>query len=807
MGTRNFIQTAPTADNMALNAGMYGFAEAGLLTPHATIKQLWWTEERIHETVNRRLVVRHVRGRECEFLDRRIIYDTLTNDTYLEWIIHRAPRLFLTLVHIRCADRIFSLVDDGWKDEDLPVPREDVSRLDLSIETDEALNQRFYDAQFCYMLRQLEANYHIQYGPNEHIPMEYVCSMAPAVSIKDWHRIHFPGDWESTFVRRRFHLSDDDNSPAPEIEFLEDVQKAKKFKHEHIADVWASYTSEDAGYVLSTFVGEHTLRTFMDHRTPPQFMALSEAERTCLLLEWMHCLADTIAYLHHCNTYHGAIRPSNVLVDEGNNIAFSDLGRLKTFKQDKKVTKQELFEYSAPEFLPDSTSGDQAARIYNNPLAQYEVPLSWKVSMTNLTPKISRSPATTRNNSTTTLTPTSPPLTPPPTSARNFSRHLYPERKDSAYEDDGSPKTSRTTTPTRGTLSLFPRIATPEVTGSSASTSAASTRPTSPFPLTPPMSPLSPTFTHFFDLTPSSPRITTHSIQTAHPFQPDPPSPSFALQATDVFSLGTIYLELVTFLILGKTTTFAKFRKSKSNSLPSSASTTASLYSAADTLSLASTATSSRSANSSKAERHFFSDPQRVALWIDHLLSISAAQNDPSHVAVVELLKLVKQMLSPAAVLRPMAQDVRDSVEEILVREAGMEDLCCSKRRWVVRGEGGMPQAIKDRLWELRGPEREEEKRRKGEEREWDKEREGGVAEIVGEERERRKEEVEWVERMETGLKKALMQKEAKRDVKDSKKLEELKSHFSDDRTERSIRIAGVRLPFRRWKGPLLRMS
>ncbi|KAF4547631.1 Hypothetical protein D9617_38g090710 [Elsinoe fawcettii] len=801
MGTRHFIQTAPTADLMALNAGMYGFAEPGLLTPHSSVKHVWWTDDRVAETVNRRLVVNHIRGQECHFLDKKIIFATLTNDTYLEWILYRAPRLFLTLAEVGCADRIFSLIDDGWQDEDLPVPYRDVDRLDLSIDQDVLLNAHFYETQFTFLLRQIEESEHIQYGPNEHIPMEYVGSIPPAVEIKDWHRIHFPDEWESTFVRRRFDFGED--CQATEIEYLEDIKEYKKFKHEHICDIWASYTSENAGYTLSTFIGEHTLGTFMDHRTPPQYMELTEAERPCLLLEWMHCLTDTVAYLHQCGNYHGAIRPSNILIDDVNCIAFSDIGHLKTFKRDKHVSKRELKDYQAPELLQETSTPKSS--VYN-PFAQHESVPSWKIITCNLTPKRAASPASTRHNSISTMPPTSP-ITSSPVSARNFSRHLAtPPRKDSAHESDTTPAKSlppivppRPSLSTKPSLSLFPTI--------SPTPSAASLRAASPSVTTPPLSPLSQTFSAPFpDLIPQT------TINQ--------PSPQYTPQLADVFSLGCIYLDIITFLVLGKITTLNKFRRSKSTTISSSTASSyaptlrsgtstpaPSVFSSTSSVisSYASPSPSSRfslpSKTRDKRATHFPSDPIKLAAWTDHLALCSQQSGAPYHSTLLELIPLIKQMLAPNPALRPSMSEIRSVVEKILVREANMTGLCCKGREWKMpppavesqvqsrRGskEEHIPRGLAERLCELRKKDVEKGNgEREGEgtrmRTEWRSSDEG--------ERERRAEGKKGVRRMEP---------------RESRKLEELRSQFSEDRKGGGLRIGKWRVR-RSWRGPFVKM-
>ncbi|KXL44007.1 hypothetical protein M433DRAFT_109631 [Acidomyces richmondensis BFW] len=350
MGTRSFADVPPTAATIALNAYIFGYGGHSLVTPHAALKQLWWTDKRIDAKVTRSFVISKLRGEERGFLDRPLAFgEGLTDDTYMEWILERAKRLFLILAEIGVPDQIFGCIDDSWDDDDLPVSLENVKYLELAYDDDEALNRKFYDTQFVYLLRELKQGTHIDYGANEHIPMEYVNTLPPAVSLQVWDRVHFPGKPNEIYMRRKFPLTDKDAGHKYRDSFMRDVRKARMFRHEHVANIWASYTSKEAGYILSDFVGEHTLGTFIDHRTPMQFVRIAVPDRPVLLCEWMHCLTDALASLHYRGTAHGAIRPSNVIIDHENRIAFSDVGTLKTFQRGKKPPKTEAYDYAAPE--------------------------------------------------------------------------------------------------------------------------------------------------------------------------------------------------------------------------------------------------------------------------------------------------------------------------------------------------------------------------------------------------------------------------------------------------------------------------
>ena len=108
MGTRSFAQVAPTSATIALNAYIFGYGGHSLVTPHVTLKQLWWTDERIKAKITRSFVVSKLRGEEREFLDRPLAFgEGLTDDTYMEWILGRAKRLFMILAEIGVPDQIF----------------------------------------------------------------------------------------------------------------------------------------------------------------------------------------------------------------------------------------------------------------------------------------------------------------------------------------------------------------------------------------------------------------------------------------------------------------------------------------------------------------------------------------------------------------------------------------------------------------------------------------------------------------------------------------------------------------------------
>ena len=489
------------------------------MTPHAALKQKWWTDELIERKVTRSFVISKLRGEERDFLDRLLAFgEGLTDDTYMEWILDKAKRLFFILTEVGVPDQIFGCIDDSWDDEDLPIPRNDVPSLELACDNDEALNKQFYDTQFLYLSRELKQGSHVDYGPGEHIPMEHVNTLPPAVSLQIWDRVHFPGKPDDIYMRRKYALFDKDTGHDYRNSFPRDVRKAQGLGHNHVAAVWASYTTNNSAYVLSDFVGEHTLGTFIDHRMPASLQRLTASERPVLLCEWMHCLSDALASLHHNGMAHTAIRPSNILVSHSNHIAFADIGGLRTFQRGKKVNKNEIYDYASPESQlakpPLASSPPVSSKGAFNKLRKTSSSTSSdsasspadRSTRSNSVCTIPISPDTPppkgRSNSMTTITTTISPFSKTSGSIRNFSRHLTHQSFSSSSEYPASP--------TRNTCVL--------------------PKPTIPDP------------DLLRDLPGSSPEM------------------------SDIYSLACVFLDIITFMIKGKINDFVKFRTTRATS-------------------------------------------------------------------------------------------------------------------------------------------------------------------------------------------------------------------------------------------------
>ncbi|KAH0538887.1 hypothetical protein FGG08_004543 [Glutinoglossum americanum] len=308
---------------------------------------VWWVEQRIEATVTRDFVFANLQEEEQKFLDEPLVFGGgLTDDTYIEWILKKAKRIFLILKELGVTDRIRLIADDSWDDSDLPLPLEAIKRLQLTYSRDGALEKRFYKMQFKFLLQEIKEGEHIVFGTDEFIPIEPVNKRSGFTFDYTAEKVHLPGRPGEIYKRRRIVLSGAPDK-APEEDFIAKIQVMKSAVHPHIAP-WASYTYRGYGYILLKSVSDVSLKDFIRF-TPQQFKILRERERQLTLLTWLHCLANALAFLYRHGLTHENIKPSNIMIDESNNIFFTDILAFKWGDADKEASGIESYEYGAPE--------------------------------------------------------------------------------------------------------------------------------------------------------------------------------------------------------------------------------------------------------------------------------------------------------------------------------------------------------------------------------------------------------------------------------------------------------------------------
>jgi serine/threonine protein kinase len=517
---------------------------------------MWWDEELIETTVNRQFVLSNLRPDEQLRLDEPLGFgDGLTDDTYMEWIEEKAKRIFLILVDIGVPDQIFGVIDDSWDDDDLPVPLDQVERLRLTYDKDEKVERKFFQRQFIYLLRNIQKGELVLYDEDEVVPLELAekrpVGQVTGLTQSNVDKVHLPGRPDDLFLRRRIPLGATAGR-MPKEEFLAGVESMKVIDHDHLTCLWASYIHHDCGYLLLTPVNDSTLKSFLNV-TPQSIKILAKQDRRILLLNWLHCLADAVAFLHGKGLSHRGIKPSNVMLDIDNHIFLADSGILPTAALDgeKKGFDKESYEYSAPEFA----QRPQAPVPVISPNAR------------------------------------------PTVRATMVRRQTGPSQTGSVHSA-GSTNTATS-----------PSVVTSNDTSSMHTTSTGSIPPSSPT------------------------RTKRHSGMKHDP------------QMADVFSLGTIFLEILTFFFKRASRNFSSHRSAK-NKTPGR--------------------------GGGLPDSSFHKNLGQVESWIATLRKEASKKEDTLFRGISPILDLIEQMILPIPEERPPAQEVQERLYTILSQKCSL---------------------------------------------------------------------------------------------------------------------------------------
>jgi hypothetical protein len=597
---------------------------------------LWWTDERVHETVDSQYIHSHLHPDEQCLLKQSPSFGTgLTDDTYLDWILARARRFFLILVDAGIPDQIFGVVDDSYDDDDLPIAEEVVQDLCLSKENSPKLNKRFYKTQFRYVIRTLGDGEHIRYALEETVPV-YSLSLKSSVLSLSKHgtdKVSLPTDLGRVFLRKRVVL----DQHVTERGVLAEIVSTKTYANQHLISVYGSYLWEESVYILFTPAAEYNLKSFLSD-VPKGFENLPKTERRRILIDWPHCLANGLAWIHTNGRHHGLIRPSNILVDDKFNIFFGSFDGSGVLDV-TKVDDMEAYQYAAPErwkrAITMQTTGPAKMSGHSGGRTARRV----KVQMENSDGSESKRSSWKSGDRLETAAPTATAYAFVPTSKSHFSRLQL-------GKSDRHPAVSLASTDSLGDRRSDPGssgIAQPfrspaqraETPSSLSHTSSRSNR----------MAKASITNPIFA----AAPEVRTAVVQTWQSAQYD-------LFAADMFSLGAVLLGILTLLCKRTAGSFERFRSSKNR-------------------------TAGRGGG--LADASFHANIGQVRVWADMLQEDAkkkAKKEDGSVFAAVKpVLQLVSQCLSWDPDERLTAADLEKRLEESISLFANIPQLHCRR--------------------------------------------------------------------------------------------------------------------------------
>ena len=490
----------------------------------------WWTDAKIDSTVTRDYINRKLPFTRQKDLHRPVAFGELSDDTYLDWILDRGKRLFLVFDDAGKPDLIFDAVDKSYDDDELPLSQKAILEI-TQAHGKSSLVEKILRRQYKYLLKELGEGIHVDYDVDEVVPVETLSKRPGLLPTQNTDKVCLG---RSICHRRRVSISED--AGADRVHFVLTVKALQKLKHAHLVSVFASYTQGDYGHVLSTPVFEVSLKSFLEE-PPKPFKNLEKPQKRGTLLQWVHCLADAIAYLHDQGYAHQAIRPSNIFVDSNNRIYLGESAAIDALEDRELPYKRERYEYSSPEQWQRKPMMQEITRsrtmAHGGGRTQRRLPksnLRGNASSPTPTPTITSLSYRSRSINRTSLGSSPPAST--LTSRNSFqARALESSRGSSPPPSTSSDSNSRFSPPTpsvasrssytsRGTQTVFSA----EASNSTAMSSAMSTAPT----------------TNSSSSSSSNPRRTR--ITTLAPV------PLTDLFPSDIFSISTIFIHLLSSL-------------------------------------------------------------------------------------------------------------------------------------------------------------------------------------------------------------------------------------------------------------------
>ncbi|KAL4921953.1 hypothetical protein BDW62DRAFT_208115 [Aspergillus aurantiobrunneus] len=572
----------------------------------SALTSVWWPEDRVKATICPEFVFKHLPSSTLPRLVAPLPWgEGLTSETYLDWILTKAGRLFLILLDIGIPGRIFHLVDESFDDHDLPIAAHSIDRLQLSNrDSDAGLDSKFFLAQWRFLVRGISEGEHVKYTENEGVPVE-VLQTGNALVKEGVERVVLAGAVCKIYLRTQVTVGG-----APhffeEDEVLEEIRSTRRLAHDHVYSIYASYFADNTVCILFSGVYERNLVSFLTD-TPQSFKKLTKERRREILVNWPHCLAHGLSWLHAHGQVHGLIRPSNILIDADFKIFIGQFEALDTLLPPTKVDDVESYQYGPPERWVRSIS------VQNSGPAGSTLPSGGRTGR-----KAGERPGKLNLSRLRGLHISDPEmLSPPPESVASHGTvirvgHQDPSSRYSMGLSSSSGSSSGSATRKRGVSVKRPILYTPSITSSNSSGSSEER---------------------------GSMILNSVGIPTAHTSggalvqvwqsrQTDP-------EASDIFSLGAVLLDIFTYLCKRKVSAFSSHRGAKNR-------------------------TAGRGGGVADCSFHLDRNIGQVSSWITLLDSDAKKRKDPVFQAIRPMLAMSRDMVSRDPGNRPSA--FQDSV-------------------------------------------------------------------------------------------------------------------------------------------------
>ena len=517
--------------------------------------------------------------------------------------------------------------------------------MKLSAHPNKSIDRKFYNAQFRYLARVLQDGEHIRYADEEQVPVIIQGAKGVLPLLKsgtDHVRVPIkPYGVSQVFVRKRLAL----DSKVTEHSILVEVASLKRFAHEHLISVYGSYLQGDSIYVLFRAAVGTNLKNFLSD-TPKAFEVLPKGRRREILIQWPHCLANALAWLHSHQRPHGNVRPSAITVEDDFRVVFGSFEGSGSLSLGPKPEENQIeaYQYAAPE------RWRRAVTVQTKGPSKFSAPSGGRTSARSGT-AMSHSSDEKENRRSFSLDNGLDPTNPNvgysfmPTAKRNFSR-LQIGKSDSAsvisvqtettYETRNASSYSDSLRTVRGLGYRSTRSSTPTSSQPNSGSSSSGARTT-----------MVAKAAMSNSLFVADPEFRTAVVQTWKSAQHD-------MFAADVFSLGAVIMSILTLLCKRTAGSFERHRSAKNR-------------------------TAGRGGG--LADASFHSNISQILLWADvlHDDAKKQAKKDDGQVfkAVGPILQVVRRCIEREPAERITAKDLVSSLKDQISSFAGVKSMHC----------------------------------------------------------------------------------------------------------------------------------
>ena len=618
------------------------------------------SEGRLSSIVTAEFVRSRLSSEDRTILDKQLEFgDGLVDATYGEWIQEKAKKIFFILVHIGCPHRIFDIIDHAFDDDDLPLSSEEIAHLNLG-DQDPLLNNEFSRAQAQFFAREnvqsteLFSSDEVKPEPESAATVEKKLAIEVVQSARtifsssanptDLDTVRIAGDKSKTFTRRRI-LFNQPPSYVRQEDYFQDIDIIKRTTHRHIVNLRTAYLGQNCGYVLLSPTLEVPLRAFFDS-PPKSFRSLPAKKQQETLLNWPHCLASAIFFLHDQGLPHGKILPSNIFIDNSNRISLGFSVFTPSVSCQKKDYEIESYDYGPPErWARASVVRSDCNQVPAQKAFQFPVGpgSNWSSSDSGSLHSYSgtvnsysflNDPSHRPSIDVSALKPPISPLPPLPTSA-------YSKQPKSPLTN---PSSVSVKSPTKGgthcSVMSGATLADRSLPGYGVNSSTSGSGGSDGF-----------ADDHEDELSQqlhTTLSLAPHEVETTIVTLTQPQAAD--LRYGDIFTLACVTLDLLTVLVKNKQSTFAAHRSKKNRAV---------------------------GLGGAPADASFHCNLSAVSSWMDTLEKTARQKSDALFRGVPPILVLVRRMLNLDPETRPPAIEIVRRMEDALVQSAKLPYLHC----------------------------------------------------------------------------------------------------------------------------------